>query len=611
MPDLPFAPIDLATRPADLIAHCDIDHAVGPVPHTAGGSAAGYARWEKFRAAGLPHYARRRNDPLLEGTSRLSPYLHYGMVSPLRIAREAAAAAVAGSDKYLDELLVWREMAYAFCRYRPDHETLAALPDWARDTLRRHASDPRPARYSWETLARGRTGDPLWDAAQRSLLIHGELHNNVRMTWGKALLNWTRDAESALRVIIDLNHRYALDGSDPASFGGILWCLGQFDRPFPPPQPIRGTVRGRSTQEHARRLDVEAYTRRATRPLHSPAPRIAVVGAGVSGLICARTLSDHGLRVTVFEKSRGVGGRMATRRTAEGPSFDHGAQYFTVRDPRFQRYVDAWTHDGIAAPWAGRLGSACRGRLESKSGKTQRFVGVPSMNAVCRHLAGDMTIQFRTPVNSLARTDGIWTLRDDAGRVLGEFDGLVCAVPGPQCAQLLAALPEMRQPCAAVPMASCWAVMLAFAEALELSLDGLFIAESPLSWAARNCSKPGRSVDPEERPDTWILHATPEWTDAHLEADAATVWPALLEAFWQATGLPKRPPSYAACHRWRYALPLEPLESRCLFDPDLLVGACGDWCCGPRVEGAFLSGQTLAGRLLSQLAAVGQADLAI
>ena len=149
--------------------------------------------------------------------------------------------------------------------------------------------------------------------------------------------------------MIDLNHRYALDGRDPASYGGILWCLGQFDRPFPPPRPILGTVRGRSTKEHARRLDPERYWQQTTRPLYTPRPRVAVIGAGISGLMCARTLLDHGIDVTVFEKGRGVGGRMATRRTDDGLQFDHGAQYFTVRDERFERYVDSWLQDGIVA----------------------------------------------------------------------------------------------------------------------------------------------------------------------------------------------------------------------------------------------------------------------
>ena len=177
-----------------LVAECEIDHSIGPVPHTRGGSAAGYARWDAFQAAGLAEYAKRRNDPLVDGTSRLSPYLHYGMVSPLRIAREAAAIGTDGGEKYLDELLIWRELAYAFCFHTKNYENLAALPQWARETLAAHESDPRPAILSWETLARGKTGDRLWDAAQQSLLMHGELHNNVRMTWGKALANWTPDA---------------------------------------------------------------------------------------------------------------------------------------------------------------------------------------------------------------------------------------------------------------------------------------------------------------------------------------------------------------------------------------------------------------------------------
>ena len=109
-------------------------------------------------------------------------------------------------------------------------------------------------------MARANTGDPLWDAAQKSLLIHGELHNNLRMTWGKAILQWTRSPEEALQMMIDLNHRYALDGSDPNSYGGILWCLGLFDRPFQPEQPVIGTLRPRSTRSHAARLDLRKYT---------------------------------------------------------------------------------------------------------------------------------------------------------------------------------------------------------------------------------------------------------------------------------------------------------------------------------------------------------------
>ena len=222
---LPFGPVDLqAADLASLVVQCEIDHSIGPVVDSIGGSAAGYQRWNTFKDKQLGRYAKQRNNALLDGVSRMSPYLHYGMVSPFRIAREAAEIDNAGAEKYLDELLIWRELGYTFCFYREDHDQWSAIPDWAQETLRRHSTDDRSEVYSWEQLARGETKDDFWNAAQKSLLIQGELHNNVRMTWGKAILNWKRTPQEALATIIDLNHRYALDGRDPASYGGILWC---------------------------------------------------------------------------------------------------------------------------------------------------------------------------------------------------------------------------------------------------------------------------------------------------------------------------------------------------------------------------------------------------
>ena len=156
-------------------------------------------------------------------------------------------------------MLIWRELAHNFCFHHKHLESLEALPRWARQTIANHLEDPRQAVYSWEKLCRGQTGDSLWDAAQRSLLVHGELHNNVRMTWGKAFLNWTQHPQKALDLMIDLNHRLALDGNDANSYGGLLWCLGLFDRPFKPERPVIGTLRPRSTKDHARRLNMAAY----------------------------------------------------------------------------------------------------------------------------------------------------------------------------------------------------------------------------------------------------------------------------------------------------------------------------------------------------------------
>jgi len=362
---LPFQPLELEHADlAALCARCAIDHSVPPIPDTPGGAIAGYARWKRFRREGLDRYAEQRNDAALDwplGVSRMSPYLHHGQVSPFRIVREAATRGGRGAEKFLDELLVWRELAYNFCFHTPDPESLDALPDWARETLLAHRDDPRTRTLDRESLARSCTGDELWDLAQTSLRVHGELHNNLRMTWAKAIPQWRASPQQALQTLIDLNHRYALDGSDPNSYGGLLWTLGLFDRPFPE-QAITGRLRSRSTGAHARRLDVARYRRRVLCPASGRVRQIGVIGAGVSGLAAARTLRDQGHRVTVFEKSRGPGGRAATRRYGE-VGFDHGAQYFTARDPAFRDAVDAWQEAGVVAPWHARMATAVGGRI--------------------------------------------------------------------------------------------------------------------------------------------------------------------------------------------------------------------------------------------------------
>jgi len=596
--NIPFEPIDLQHADiAELISTCDIDHSIGPVPQTVGGSVAGYQRWQAFQRHGLGKYARLRNGALLDGVSRMSPYLHYGMVSPMRIAREAASIQNPGAEKFLDELLIWRELSYAFCFYRPDHERLSALPDWAIATLTQHQDDQRPALLSMETLARGRTGDLLWDAAQRSLLMHGELHNNVRMTWGKSLLEWTSNAKSALATMIDLNHRYALDGRDPASYGGILWCLGQFDRPFLPERPIFGRVRDRSTLEHSRRLDPQAFMKKATRPICNPMPTVAVIGAGISGLVCARTLVDHGLPVKLFEKSRGVAGRMATRRTESGISFDHGAQYFTVQNSCFKRYVDSWVHDGIVKSWNGRIVTLVDGSTHAEKSSTQRFVASPGMNSIGKYLATDLDIYLQTTVAPLKLDDNKWQLLSDDGRKLGEFDVVVVAAPAPQAAAIMQAVPQLATRAEKASMRGCWCVMLSMTLPLDVDFDAAFISKSPLAWIARDSSKPDRG----QQCETWVLHASAEWSECHIEASKDDVERQLIQAFWKATGHVPTPLLFSTTHRWRYATPVQPLEENCLFDRTIQIGACGDWCAGSRVEGAFLSGIALAGRILGNL----------
>jgi len=593
---LGFESIDLAAADiADLCSRCRIDHTVAPVPHTRGGAAAGYERWRQFKRYGLPHYADKRNDAAVEfpaGVSRMSPYLHHGQVSPFRIAREAAASGAKGAAKFLDELLVWRELAHNFCHHHAAVETIEALPDWAQQSLKEHRHDPRRRIYTWEQLARADTGDPLWDAAQKSLLIHGELHNNLRMTWGKAILQWTRSPEEALQTMIALNHRYALDGSDPNSYGGILWCLGLFDRPFPPAKPVIGTLRPRSTRAHAARLDLSRYAARVSGPAAASPIRVAVIGAGLSGLVAARTLADHGHRVQVFEKSRGPGGRMATRRT-DSYAFDHGAQYFTVRDRRFEPYVASWRQLGIVEPWEGRIRVVRDGQIRGERRRHRRFVGVPGMSAVARHLAESLKIEFRVRVQQVHKKGRKFLLVNEDGDGLGRYDALIVSSPPAQCAELLTGLTSLAETVNSVHMEPSWAGMLAFEAPLSLPFDGAFVHDADLVWVARNSSKPGRGT-----PECWVLHAGAEWSSLHLELDPEDAIAQLTAHFFAAVGRAPVEPVFAAAHRWRYARAQNPLADGCLWDARQWIGVCGDWCCNCRIEGAFLSGAAMAGRVL-------------
>lgn len=631
--DLPFQPLDFRgadgqrlenaawhARVSGWISRCRIDHAVPPVPGSPGGSRAGYARWEAFRDRGLKGYAGRRNNALVDGVSRMSPYLHYGHVSPLRIAGEASRVGGKGADKYLDELLVWRELAHAFCLHHPDHDTVRVLPDWARRTLAEHESDERPEVLSWEQLARAESGDPLWDAAQRSLLIHGELHNNVRMTWGKAVLRWTPDAATALRMLLDLNHRYALDGRDPNSYGGILWCLGGLDRPFDPEKPIFGRVRPRSTEYHARRLDVEEYARRTGRPAVASRPRVGVIGAGVAGLACANTLADQGWDVVVIDKGRRPGGRTNTRESRDDASrrFDHGAQYFTARDPRFRRHVASWVQQGWVAEWtADILRIPADGEPETlpRRERDPRWVAVPGMQTFCDALATGLDVRCGMRVTRIEESEG-WRLVMEEGESIDTLDAIVVTAPPAQAADLFETVGP-GAPCADevaawaveardASVSPTWAAMFEFdgEEApTGVPADALLDEAGSVAWAARDSSKPGRPDDFER----WVVHGSTQFSTGRLENDAGEVAQLLLGEFREVTrrvGGSVGTPRWASAHRWRYALVESGPQGDCRCSAGGLAwaGDVFDAAGRARVEAAWLSGVAAAGRLMNRAA---------
>lgn len=238
-----------------LVADCEIDHSVRPSP-IPGGRAAGERRLADFVKHGLARYAAEHNQPCAGATSGLSPYLHFGQISSLEVALATRA-----SSEFLEELIVRRELAFNFARFAPRIDSLSVLPDWARETMRRHRRDRRNPVYTREQFEQAETYDELWNAAQTELLRTGVIHGYYRMYWGKKIIEWSRTYNEALGTMIYLHDRYALDGRDPNTYTNILWCFGLHDRPWPE-RPIFGTLRWMSLEGMRRKTDVDGYLAR-------------------------------------------------------------------------------------------------------------------------------------------------------------------------------------------------------------------------------------------------------------------------------------------------------------------------------------------------------------
>ena len=245
---------------ADLVAECDIDHTVPPSKVYRGGTEAGRKRLEKFAGDILPDYVRTRNKPEIDGSSRLSAYLHFGFLSSLEVALavQAADAPDESKEAFLEELIVRRELSFNMTRHNSKYDSLAALPPWVHKTMREHASDDRAVTYSLEQLEAGQTHDELWNAAQREMVATGEMHNYVRMLWGKNVIAWSGSYDIAFETLVHLNNKYCLDGRDPNSYAGILWCFGKHDRPWME-RPVFGTMRYMTSGSTGKKFDSKKY----------------------------------------------------------------------------------------------------------------------------------------------------------------------------------------------------------------------------------------------------------------------------------------------------------------------------------------------------------------
>jgi len=323
-------------------------------------------------------------------------------------------------------------------------------------------------------------------------------------------------------------------------------------------------------------------------------PHVAVIGAGLAGLSCARQLQDAGYKATVFDKGSAPGGRMSTRR-GDGWQCDHGAQYFTAREPAFAEEVARWEQAGVAALWQPRLTvlGIQSPTLEQRS--TARFVGVPRMNAPAAWLAAGLVVKNRITICHIRHDAGGWRVQSEEQGLHDEYyDALLLAVPAPQAAALLEPLlPLTALQAASVVMQPCWTAMLRLDRRYDPGFDAAFVNDGPLRWIARDGAKPGR-----EGEETWVAQASPEWSAEHIDMSDEVAAALLATAFRQLGG-PN--PAAVTAHRWRYAKAAAPSRQRAVWVPAVQVGLCGDWLFGGRIEDAWLSGRALAVNVMASL----------
>ena len=307
-----------------------------------------------------------------------------------------------------------------------------------------------------------------------------------------------------------------------------------------------------------------------------------IVGAGMAGISCANALHEAGWQVRLFDKGRGPGGRMATRRVKQGGHtlhFDHGAQYFTARDARFGAAVEQWSAAGVAARWP--------------AAGSEAWIGTPGMNGPIRFLAEKLSVSWGVRVEAVYRQAEQWRV------VTGDHEqacrNLLIAIPPEQTADLLdQAMPDLTELARESHSLPCWAVLAHFDIRLGISEDTIRSDSGRIAWAARNGARPSRNGG-----ESWVIHASPERSQELLERDKQDVAALLLADFFRQCDTAPQAPAYLTAHRWLSAMPVLKRVRDAVWDRTARIGLAGDWLHSPRVEGAWLSGRALADAVLA------------
>jgi len=317
--------------------------------------------------------------------------------------------------------------------------------------------------------------------------------------------------------------------------------------------------------------------------------KIAIVGSGIAGLSAGRALQRGGADVTLFDKSRGVGGRMSTRYAGEW-EFDHGAQYFTAQDLDFQREIDAAVQAGAAAPWPAKGLYLEGGKVSSDKGRA-RYVGVPRMNRLPKYLADGLDIDLGRRVTQVVQSDK-WSLGFEDGKIRGSFDGVISTLPPAQARDILPKGFSKTAEVSQAQMHACFALMIGLPHIVDVGWDTLRIKDLPIDWISINSAKPGRS----KTSGTILIHSEATWSDKHIDADRDWIQNIMIKCASPLVGLPLEDAPHIALHRWLYASNKTSPDMACLKGDGFVLA--GDWCFGGRVEGAWLSGRAAARRFI-------------
>ncbi len=323
---------------------------------------------------------------------------------------------------------------------------------------------------------------------------------------------------------------------------------------------------------------------------------IAIIGAGIAGICIANMLGDIA-KVTIFEKSRGVGGRIATRYIGDY-EFDHGAQFFTIKTDGFQKCMQPLIDRGMIDVWNAKFVEINKNKITHQKqwdAEYPHYVGTPRMNEICKYLANKIDVNLSVEVQKIERVDeDKWQLYDSNNKILGKFDWVISTTPAEQCKALLPKEFAYHQTLEEVKMSGCYALMLGFANKLDIGWDAALVKNSNLSWIANNSSKPRRNAS-----NTMIVLASNKWSNEHIDADLEYIRLEMIKSFSEIIDYNKSELVELNIHKWKYANIAKNTKYKYLLDQTNKLAAIGDWCIQGRIESAFMSADALYNKLVN------------